>query len=88
MRLQNVTLVTLRNVANGGIAVASIVKNPLVAVDPLTKVPVFGPLARRLMTVKEVVKATGLSRNKASEALALNPQAYCVPFDGPQKAAA
>jgi hypothetical protein len=88
MRLQNVTMVVLRRTANSGLAVAQVVRNPLVAVDPATKRPVFGPLARRLMSVAEVAKATGLSRNKAQEALRLNPLAYCVEFDAAAPAVA
>ena len=79
MKLQNVTLVVLAKQDNKT-TVKFVVESPLVAVDPATRKPVFGPLARRLMTVGEIALARGLSKNKASEERRANPLAYLAEF--------
>jgi hypothetical protein len=80
MKLQNVTMVVLVRTANGGLKVGRVIENPVVAVDPATKKPVIGPLARRLMTVGEIAKNKGISRNKAADERRNNPLLYAVAF--------
>jgi hypothetical protein len=80
MKLQNQTAVYLRRTAQGGLAVDRVVRNPLVATRGGK--PVFGPLCRRLLTVAEVVTATGLSKNRAQEGLRSDPLAHLADWPG------
>jgi hypothetical protein len=80
MKLQNVTVVILARVENNGLKVASVIDNP--EVPSSGGKPVIGPLMRRLMSVKEVVARTGLSKGKAADARRLNPMTYLADFEG------
>src|SRR5437868_514797 len=80
MRLLNTTVVTLVRTALGGLKVASVQENPVVASQD--GVAVFGPFARRLLTVKEVASRDGLSLNKASEKRRANPLACLADLPG------
>jgi hypothetical protein len=79
MKLLNVTVVLLSRIENG-LKVSRIVDNPTVPSDKGK--PVIGPLMRRLLSVKEVVAKTGLSKNKAQEARKMNPISYLADFEG------
>ena len=76
MILKNMTMVHLRKV-NGKFTVVKTVDNP----DVLTNngKPVYGYFVRRLMSVGEIVKKYGLSRNRASRE---NPIGFLADFEG------
>lgn len=80
MRLQNVTIVILAKTENNGLKVSRVVENP--EVPSSGGKPVIGHYARRLLTVKEIVAKTGLSKGKAAAERRLNPQAYLADFEG------
>jgi hypothetical protein len=79
MKLMNVTMVVLVRQANGTLVAGRVIENPLVATSH--GLPVFGPLARRLMSVGEIAAKLGVSRNKAAEARRQTPLAFAVPFN-------
>lgn len=80
MKLQNVTAVLLVKNAQGKLSLGRVIENP--EVPAKDGKPVVGPYLRRLLTVKEVARLTGLSLNKASELRRSNPLACLADFPG------
>ena len=80
MKLQNVTAVLLARVEGNGLKVVRIIENP--EVPSKGGKPCIGPYLRRLLTVKEVVAKTGMSKGKAADARRANPLAYLADFEG------
>jgi hypothetical protein len=77
MKLQNVTMVVL---SSDGLSVRDVIENPTVATG--NGKPVIGPLAQRLLTVKEIMaKNPGMSKNQAQEQRRANPLLWSVPFE-------
>ncbi len=81
MKLQNVTAVLLaRTEGNVGFKVVRIIENP--ELPSKNGKPCIGPYLRRLLTVKEVVAKTGMSKSKAADARRANPISFLADFEG------
>jgi len=82
MKLQNTTVVILGRLPNYGLAVRHIIENP--DVPSSNGLPIIGPLMRRLKSVKEVAKETGLSKGKAADLRRQQPIRFLADFPGQQ----
>lgn len=81
MVLHNITVVVVEPVAPAGFKVKHTITDPLsIAVDPITGKPVVGIHHRRLMSVKEIMRATGFGSNKATRERREKPELYIQPW--------
>jgi hypothetical protein len=78
--LQNVSVVILQKTDNNGLKASEIIENPRVLTS--SGQPLIGPNMRRVLTVKEIVAKTGLSKNKAAIERRINTLNYLADFPG------